>query len=148
MTDLKDKTVLITGASAGIGEAIAREFAAQGCRLILIARRIERLKKLAGELDAESYLIELDIRNREAVEKALSSLPKNWQSIDILINNAGLSRDLGKIYEANPDGWEDMIDTNIKGLLYVSRMVLSGMVERNSGHIINIGSIAGHEVYP
>ena len=148
MTNLKDKTVLITGASAGIGEAIAREFAEQGCRLILIARRFKRLEKLATELKTETHLIELDIRNREAVEKAISSLPESYQSIDILVNNAGLSRDLGKIFEANPDGWEDMIDTNIKGLLYVSRMVLLGMVERNSGHIINIGSIAGHEVYP
>ena len=98
MTNLKDKTVLITGASAGIGEAIAREFAEQGCRLILIARRFERLQKLAQELNTETQLIELDIRNREAVEKAISALPENWQSIDILVNNAGLSRALGKIF--------------------------------------------------
>ena len=148
MTSLKDKIVLITGASAGIGKAAAFQFAQQGAKLILCARRKERLLKLAEELQIECYLIELDIQKREDVEMAISGLPKEWQAIDILVNNAGLGRGLDKLHEGNIDGWEEMIDTNIKGLLYMSRAVIPGMVSRKSGHIINIGSIAGHEVYP
>ncbi len=148
MNELKNKTVLITGASSGIGEACARRFAQAGCRLILAARREERLKKLASELKVETHLLLLDVRDRYAVEAAINELPKEWQKIDILLNNAGLSRGLDKIQDGNPDGWDEMIDTNVKGLLYVSRAVLPLMLKRNSGHIINIGSIAGHEVYP
>ncbi len=148
MNELKNKTVFITGASSGIGEACARKFAQAGCRLILAGRREERLKKLAHELKAETHLLQLDVRDRYAVEAAITELPKDWQKIDILLNNAGLSRGLDKIQDGNPDGWDEMIDTNVKGLLYVSRAVLPGMLKRNSGHIINIGSIAGHEVYP
>jgi len=148
MNDLKNKTVLITGASSGIGEACAKEFAKNGCRLILAARREDRLKKLSAHLKTEYHLLQLDVRDRYAVEAAINELPKAWQKIDILLNNAGLSRGLEKIQEGNSDGWDEMIDTNVKGLLYVSRAVLPGMVKRNSGHVINIGSIAGHEVYP
>lgn len=148
MKTLKDKTVFITGASSGIGEACARKFADSGARLILAARREERLKKLSKAFRIETHLLKLDVRNRKAVEAAIKGLPNEWQRIDILINNAGLSRGLEKVQEGNPDGWDEMIDTNVKGLLYVSRAVLPGMVNQNSGHIINIGSIAGHEVYP
>lgn len=148
MSNLDNKIALITGASSGIGAACARKFAERGVRLILAARRIERLAKLAAELSVEIHLIQLDVRDRKAVEKAIGSLPPDWEAIDILVNNAGLSRGLEKLHEGNINGWEEMIDTNVKGLLYVSRAVIPGMVTRGRGHIINIGSIAGHEVYP
>lgn len=148
MKELKDKIVFITGASSGIGEACARAFSHAGCKLILAARRADRLKILAATLKTPSHLIQLDVRDRYAVEAAITELPKEWQKIDLLLNNAGLSRGLDKIQEGNPEGWDEMIDTNVKGLLYISRAVLPGMLKRNSGHIINIGSIAGHEVYP
>lgn len=148
MTDLKNKIILITGASAGIGEATARKFANEGAKLILCARRVDRLEKLAGELETKTHLVELDVRDKKAVEKTIAELPEEWKAIDILVNNAGLGRGLDKLHQGNIDGWEEMIDTNIKGLLYLSRNVIPGMVERGSGHIINIGSIAGHEVYP
>jgi 3-hydroxy acid dehydrogenase/malonic semialdehyde reductase len=142
------KTILITGASAGIGEACARKFAKEGWRLILAARRGDRLKEMAVSLKAQVHTIELDVRDRYAVEDAIKNLPKEWQTIDVLLNNAGLSRGLNPVQEGNPEGWDEMIDTNVKGLLYVSRAVLPNMVKRKSGHIINIGSIAGHDVYP
>jgi NADP-dependent 3-hydroxy acid dehydrogenase YdfG len=148
MSNLDNKIALITGASSGIGAACARKFAEQGVRLILAARRVERLEKLAADLSVETHLIQLDVRDQKAVEKAIGDLPSDWQAIDILVNNAGLSRGLEKLHEGNIDGWEEMIDTNVKGLLYVSRAVIPGMVARGRGHIINIGSIAGHEVYP
>jgi serine 3-dehydrogenase len=145
---LTNKIVLITGASAGIGAACARAFAAEGCRLILAARRLDRLEKLAGELSAEALPIELDVRQREAVDAAVADLPAAWREIDILVNNAGLSRGLEPLHTGDPRDWEEMIDTNIKGLLWVSRAVIPGMVARDRGHVINIGSVAGHEVYP
>ncbi len=148
MSSLADKTVLITGASSGIGAACAIKFAGAGCRLILAARRADRLKEIATELKTETYLLQLDITSRAAVEKAVTGLPDEFRQIDVLINNAGLGRGLDKLHEGNIDGWEEMIDTNIKGLLYMSRIVIPQMVERGSGHIINIGSIAGHQVYP
>ena len=148
MPNLDNKIVLITGASSGIGAACARKFAEQGARLILAARRLERLAKLAAELPVETHLIQLDVRDQKAVEKAIGSLPSEWKTIDILVNNAGLSRGLDKLHEGRIDDWEEMIDTNVKGLLYVSRAVIPGMVARSRGHIINVGSIAGHEVYP
>jgi len=148
MSRLKNKTVLITGASSGIGAACARKFATCGARLIMIARRRERLEHLAADLGTETHLITLDLRDRAAVEKSLSNLPEAWRGIDILVNNAGLGRGLDKLHEGKVDGWEEMIDTNVKGLLYVSRAVIPRMVRRGRGHIINIGSIAGHEVYP
>jgi 3-hydroxy acid dehydrogenase/malonic semialdehyde reductase len=142
----------ITGASSGIGHSCAVKFAEAGARLILCARRKDRLDKLAAELQqrcgAESLTIQLDVRNRAAVEGTIASLPAEWRAVDVLINNAGLSRGLDKLHEGRIEDWEEMIDTNIKGLLYVSRAVIPGMVERNRGTIVNIGSIAGHEVYP
>jgi len=148
MVSLKDKIVCITGASSGIGRACAEAFAAQGCRLILSARRYERLEELKEELDTESIIIELDVRDQKKVENTIRSLDDSWSDIDILINNAGLARGLSKMHEGLLSDWEEMIDTNVKGLLYVSREIIPGMVKRNRGHIVNIGSIAGHEVYP
>lgn len=148
MANLKDKIALITGASSGIGEATARLLATSGYKLILAARRIDRLRKLEAELRTSVHLIELDVRNQPAVEAAIGQLPEEWKPIDLLVNNAGLSRGLDKLHEGKIQDWEEMIDTNIKGLLFVSRAVIPGMVARGRGHIINVGSIAGHEVYP
>jgi 3-hydroxy acid dehydrogenase / malonic semialdehyde reductase len=148
MTDLKNKIVLITGASAGIGQACAHKFAEQGSKLILVARRMDRLEKLQKSLKTDCLIIELDLQDKKAVASAIESFPDEWKDIDVLVNNAGLGRGLEKLHEGNIDGWEEMIDTNIKGLLYISRAVIPGMVERKKGHIINIGSIAGHQVYP
>lgn len=152
LTEIRNKLVMITGASAGIGEACARVFAREGARLLLVARRGDRLQKAIEtlkQLGAPSvYALTLDVRSQTSVEKAISTLPPEWQAIDILINNAGLSRGLDKLHEAKISDWEDMIDTNIKGLLYVSRAVIPGMVARKTGHVVNIGSIAGYELYP
>ncbi len=149
---LKNKIALITGASAGIGKACAETFASQGANLILAARRMDKLEELAAQLktshDTDCHLVRLDVRDREAVNGAISNLPTQWQAIDILLNNAGLSRSMDKIQDGDAADWEEMIDTNIKGLLWVSRAVLPGMIARDSGHVINIGSIAGHQVYP
>jgi serine 3-dehydrogenase len=151
MTSLVKKIVLITGASSGIGLACAHAFAQEGARLILTARRKERLNALAKELKqehgTESFAFELDVRSQPAVQSALQNLPPDWREVEVLVNNAGLSRGLDKLHEGKIQDWEEMIDTNIKGLLYVSRAVLPGMVGRGRGTIINIGSIAGHEVY-
>ena len=140
MKNLKDKIVLITGASSGIGEGCAHKFADTQAKLILVARRLDRLEKLAAELPTQTYLIKLDIRNQADVEKAINELPKEWSDIDILINNAGLSRGLEKFHECKISGWDEMIDTNVKGLLYVSRAVTPNMVKRGSGQVINIGT--------
>ncbi len=152
MISMNKKLVFITGASAGIGSACAELFARNGCRILMAARREDRLKKLAVKLKkqygSEVNHFRLDVRNQSEVEKKIGALPADWKKIDILINNAGLSRGLNKLYEGDLTDWEEMIDTNVKGLLYVSRAVIPGMVKRMSGHIINIGSIAGHEVYP
>ena len=151
MKDLKDKTVFITGASAGIGKACATLFAEAGTNLLLAARRIEKVKKLSEEIrkkyKVKTKEIKLDVRNYKEVTNTLSSLDGQWKQIDILVNNAGLARGFNKIYEGKIEDWEEMIDTNIKGLLFVTRQVLPQMVERKSGHVINIGSIAGHETY-
>jgi len=144
---LKDKLVLITGASSGFGRACAHHFAREGCRLILAARRTEKLQELAGELDVDTHLLTLDVRDREAVETTIEGLPAAWQEIDILVNNAGLSRGLEPVHEGLQSDWDEMIDTNVKGLLWMSRAVLQGMVARDRGHIVNIGSISGHQVY-
>lgn len=145
-------TVLITGASAGIGEACARLFAARGARLILWARRSDRLSALGKELHAEFgceiFTTVVDIRNRPTVEQAIADLPDSWKSIDVLVNNAGLSRGLSPFHEGSHDDWEEMIDTNVKGLIYVSRAVLPLMVRRASGTVVNIASIAGRQTYP
>jgi len=152
MTSLKDKIVFVTGASAGIGQACALAFAREGAKLLLCARRKERLVDLANEIRdtyrTDCHFFQLDVRNQKDVETALKTLPAPWKDIEILVNNAGLSRGLTKLHEGLLSDWEEMIDTNIKGLLYVSRVVIPGMVERKSGHIVNIGSIAGHELYP
>jgi len=152
MTSLRNKVVFITGASSGIGLACARIFAADGARILITARRVDRLAKLADELRAAHgvsvHAFALDVRDSGAVERTIAGLPPEWSAIDVLVNNAGLSRGLDKIHEGKISDWEEMIDTNIKGLLYISRAVIPGMVKRNAGHIINIGSIAGHELYP
>jgi 3-hydroxy acid dehydrogenase/malonic semialdehyde reductase len=152
MLSLKGKIVFVTGASSGIGESTAQAFAAQGAKILMCARRAERLEKLAQALEFEygvaAHYFRLDVRDQPAVDKAVAGLPPEWRAIEILVNNAGLSRGLDKLPQGLLDDWEEMIDTNVKGLLYVSRAVVPGMIERAKGHIINIGSIAGHEVYP
>ncbi len=149
---LKNKTVLITGASGGIGAATARAFAGHGARLLLCARRLDKLQEMETELRdkgaGDVFYFELDVQNRDEVEGTLNTLPSDWRAIDILINNAGLSRGLSRLWEDDVQNWEEMIDTNVKGLLYVTRTVVPGMVERGRGHVINLGSIAGHMVYP
>jgi 3-hydroxy acid dehydrogenase/malonic semialdehyde reductase len=151
MLSLNGKTVFITGASSGIGKAAAVAFAQQGCRLLLCARRLDKLQAIERELlsvgASAVHSFALDVQDRMAVETALSTLPADWAGIDILVNNAGLSRGLSKLYEDNPDNWEEMIDTNVKGLLYVTRAVVPGMVARNHGHIINLGSTAAYITY-
>jgi len=143
------KTVLITGASAGFGEACARKFAGPENRLILAARRIGKLEALQKELtDTEIHVILLDVRDRKSVTETLAGLPEPFINIDILINNAGLALGLGPAYEADLDMWETMVDTNIKGLMYCTRQILPGMVKRGRGHIVNIGSVAGNTPYP
>ena len=152
MTSLRNRTVMITGASSGIGEACARAFAVEGARLLLAARRVERLQSLADSLadglDTEAHVIELDVRDAAAVDAALAALPAEWAAVDVLVNNAGLGLGLGKLHEGVIEHWDRMIDTNVKGLLHVTRAFVPGMVERGRGHVINIGSIAGHELYP
>lgn len=149
---LKDKVVLITGASSGIGAATARALAGHGAKLLLCARRIDKLQAMEAELRdkgaADLFSFELDVQDRDEVEGTLNTLPDAWGAIDILINNAGLSRGLTKLYEDDIQNWEEMIDTNVKGLLYVTRTVVPGMVQRGRGHVINLGSTAGHMVYP
>ncbi len=142
------KIAMVTGASSGIGEATARKLASAGWDLVLTARRFERLEKLKGQLAVDCHLLRLDVRRRSDVEAAINGLPERWKNIELLVNNAGLSRHLTKLHEGDPEAWDEMIDTNVKGLLYVSRAVIPGMVARGRGHVINVGSIAGHEVYP
>lgn len=149
---LKDKIVLITGASSGIGKACAKRFAMQGAHLLICARRLDVLQDLAMQLQQQYackvHAFALDVSSRKAVSEALAALPPPLQAIDVLINNAGLAAGLEFLQAGNIDDWEEMIDTNVKGLLYVTRAVLPGMLERHKGHVINLGSIAGHEVYP
>ena len=146
------KIVLITGATSGIGKAAAKIFAKNGCNLILTGRREDRLtagsKQLVAEFGIEVLPLVFDVRNLKAVQNAANNLPDSWKAIDILVNNAGLAVGLNAIQDGVIDDWERMIDTNIKGLLYVTRCFAPLMIARNSGHIINIGSIAGKEVYP
>ncbi|MEP7218533.1 MAG: SDR family oxidoreductase [Bacteroidota bacterium] len=152
MINLTDKLVAITGATSGIGKSCAGIFARAGARLLICARRQERLTAMESDLRtlgaADVLAIQLDVRDSRAVASAIDSLTDSWSDIDILVNNAGLSRGLDTIQDGELQDWEEMIDTNIKGLLYVSHAVLPGMIGRGGGHIINIGSIAGHEVYP
>src|SRR5450755_1392596 len=141
-------TVFVTGASAGFGEAIARRFAADGARLVISARRAERITELARELGGDVLPLTLDVRDRAAVARAVAGLPPEFAAIDILVNNAGLARGLEPAYNANLDDWDAMIDTNCRGLTYCTRAILPGMVERRQGHVINLGSIAGTYPYP
>ncbi len=145
------RIALITGATAGIGEATAEILAENGFKLILTGRRTERLEQLKAKLekdtDCETVILPFDIRNKDATEKAFLSLPEEWKNIDVLINNAGLAAGLATIEEGDVDDWERMIDTNIKGLLYITRLVTPIMVKRCSGHIVNLSSIAGKEAY-
>lgn len=148
---MKGKTVLITGATSGIGEGCARKFAAMGSNLILNGRNIEKLNQLKEELTAlgvEVLTLPFDVRDRAAMRAAIDSLQGSWQQIDVLINNAGLVIGVDKEFEGNLDEWDIVLDTNIKALLSMTRMIVPGMVARGRGHIINIGSIAGDAAYP
>ncbi|MBP7707058.1 MAG: SDR family oxidoreductase [Candidatus Aminicenantes bacterium] len=152
MLSLKDKIVFVTGASSGIGQATAEAFAGLGARVLMCARRTDRLESLARRLETERRVpvlyFGLDVRDRAAVDTAMAALPPDWRAVDVLVNNAGLSRGLDKLPGGLVGDWEEMIDTNVKGLLYVTRAVLPGMIERGRGHVINVGSVAGLEVYP
>lgn len=145
------KIVLITGATSGIGEGCARRFAIGGYNLILMGRNVEKLEQLKRELSekygSEVLALAFDIRNREAAKKAVDYIPANMRNIDVLVNNAGLALGLDREYEGNMEEWDQMVDTNIKGLLTMTRLVVPGMVERNHGHVINIGSVAGDAAY-
>lgn len=148
---MSGKTGFITGATSGIGEATARLLAREGYNLILTGRRLERLEKLCAELQSQHGIrclpLCFDVRNRAQVEECIAGMPASWNEIDVLVNNAGLASGLSQLAEGDIDDWEKMIDTNIKGLLYVSRSVLPLMIARKSGHVVNISSIAGKEVY-
>ena len=153
MLGLKGKTVFVSGASSGIGKASAEAFAMAGARLILCARNIDKIKALAEKLkehfETESLVIKLDVRNRSAVEEAIDKLPEDWKKIDILVNNAGGALGLEKLHEGDPGDWDTMIDTNIKGLLYLTRKIVPLMLKYQlNGHVVNIGSIAGIAAYP
>ena len=147
-----NRIVLITGATSGIGLACARKFAENGDRLILTGRNEQRLNEIREDVESLAghngvLTLAFDVRDREKAAKCIRELPEEWQQIDVLVNNAGLALGLEPEYEGNPDEWETMIDTNIKGLLTMTRLVVPGMVERNRGHIINIGSVAGDAAY-
>lgn len=146
------KIALITGATSGIGKACTEKFAAEGYNVIITGRRDDRLKNIKEEIEKSyghtAYTLCFDVRQREAAERAIASLPEEWQKIDVLVNNAGLALGLNPIHEGNFDDWDTMIDTNIKGLLYMSKLVSRFMIHQGRGHIIHIGSIAGREAYP
>ncbi len=140
--------IFVTGATAGFGQSITRRFIASGHKVIATGRRQERLQALKEELGDNLYPLQLDVRNRAAIDNAIASLPAAWRDIDVLVNNAGLALGIEPAHKASIEDWEDMIDTNNKGLVYMTRAVLPAMVERNVGHIINLGSIAGSYPYP
>jgi len=152
MQTLNKKIVLITGASSGIGKACAEQFAAQGTKLILTARRADRIAQLAEDLknkyQIDTLIIQLDVQDKEQVAQAIETLPTHWKDIDILVNNAGLALSSDKIQDGDIANWDTMLNTNVHGLLYVTRAILPGMIVRNQGHIINISSVAGHDYYP
>lgn len=151
MNSLKDKIIFITGATAGIGKATAKAFANEGSKVILTARRMEVLKEVESEIKkefgTEVFTAQMDVKNIEDVKNVIDSLPEEWKGIDILVNNAGLAKGFSHIYEDEPANWDDMIDTNLKGALNVIRRIVPGMIERGGGHIINLGSTAGHMSY-
>ena len=142
------KIAMVTGASSGIGWATAEALANEGYQLIICGRRPERLKELSAKLGVKTLELLFDVRDKETVFETLASIPNEWKNIDVLINNAGNAHGLGKIQDGNVEDWDAMIDINVKGLLYVTKAIVPGMVERKSGHIVNIGSIAGKEAYP
>jgi 3-hydroxy acid dehydrogenase / malonic semialdehyde reductase len=148
MTSTQPGTVFVTGASSGFGAAIARRFATAGARVVATARRAERLKDLATELGPRVLPVTLDVRDRAAVAEVIGGLPAEFAEIDVLVNNAGLALGLEAAQEANLDNWDQMIDTNCKGLTYCTRAILPGMVARGRGHVINLGSVAGTYPYP
>ena len=151
MSELKGRWALVTGATSGFGEAIARRLAAAGCHVAITGRRADRLQRVAKEIAAEHRVevptLAFDVRDREAVTKAMDGAKAVLSKLDILVNNAGLALAIDPIQSGNPDDWDQMIDTNVKGLLYVTRAALPGMLERGRGHVVNIGSVAGHQVY-
>jgi len=148
MASSGDLTVLVTGATAGFGEATARRFAADGSKVILAGRRTDRLETLKSELGGNAHALKLDVQDRDAVAAAIDGLPADFAAIDVLVNNAGLALGLDAAPSANLDDWDTMVDTNIKGLTYCTRAVLPGMKARGRGHVINIGSVAGTYPYP
>ena len=152
MIDPATMTVFITGASAGFGAATARQFAERGARVVASARRLDRvqaIRDLLPDLFKDNLLaVELDVRDKDAVDQVVETLPSGFDEIDVLINNAGLALGMGPAHTSDMDDWEAMIDTNVKGLMYCTRAVLPGMVERNRGHVINLGSVAGSYPYP
>ncbi len=146
---IMQKTILITGATSGFGEAAARLFAENGWKLVLTGRRKKRLEILQQELSAVPvHIASFDVSDRAQVEQFAADLPADFSRIDVLVNNAGLALGLDKVHEGDTEDWDTMIDTNVKGLLYMTRMVVPGMVERGYGHVINIGSTAGIHAYP
>jgi 3-hydroxy acid dehydrogenase/malonic semialdehyde reductase len=148
MSSAKPGTVFITGASSGFGAAVARRFAADGARVVVTARRAERVRDLAAELGSQVLPLTLDVRDRSAVAEAVAALPEEFKAIDVLVNNAGLALGLKPAQDADLDDWDRMIDTNCKGLVYCTRAILPGMVARKRGHVINLGSVAGTYPYP
>ncbi|EOD64731.1 SDR family oxidoreductase [Amycolatopsis vancoresmycina] len=145
---MTQQTVFVTGASAGFGDAIARRFAAEGARVIAVARSADKLEKLAGELGDAVLPVTLDVSDPEAVRETIATLPAEWKQVDVLVNNAGLAKGLEPAHKADLADWDEMIATNVRGLAHVTRALLPGMVERGRGHVINIGSIAGTYPYP
>ncbi|MDF1761655.1 MAG: SDR family NAD(P)-dependent oxidoreductase [Coxiellaceae bacterium] len=152
MSLLANKIVFITGASGGIGAASAHAFAKAGAHLLLCSRRLDKVQALAEQIiaehDVQAHAFALDVTNAKSVQQAIAGLASPWNNVDILVNNAGLARGMEPIQMGDPNDWDEMIDTNIKGLLYVSRAVLPGMIEQGKGHVINLGSIAGYQAYP
>jgi 3-hydroxy acid dehydrogenase / malonic semialdehyde reductase len=148
MTSSKPEIVFVTGASSGFGAAVARRFAAEGARVIAAARRVDRVRDLAAELGPRVLPVTLDVRDRDAVAAAVAALPPEFAAVDLLVNNAGLALGLNPAQDADLDDWDQMIDTNCKGLVYCTRAILPGMVARRAGHVINLGSVAGSYPYP